>query len=98
VSTAEPSPGAAVRARAIVSGRVQGVWYRESCRRVAEELGLAGEVANRPDGTVQIDAQGPRPAVDALLRWARAGPPAARVTGVTVEDLPPSEATGFRVR
>jgi acylphosphatase len=102
VTPAGPSPGARsdghVRVRATVSGRVQGVWYRESCRRRAEELGVSGEVRNTAAGTVEIEAQGARAAVEALLGWAREGPPAARVTGLTVVDLPLGEDAGFRVR
>lgn len=94
---AGPAPGSQVRVRAVVSGRVQGVWYRESCRREAVALGVTGEVRNTASGAVEIEAQGTRAAVDALLRWAQVGPPAARVTHLTVEDLPPQEEAGFRV-
>jgi len=97
VTDAGRAPGDGVRVRAVVSGRVQGVWYRQSCRRQAEALGVTGEVRNTASGTVEIEAQGPRPAVDALLRWAQVGPSAARVTQVTVEDLPLREDAGFRV-
>ena len=92
-------PGDVVRVRAVASGRVQGVWYRESCRREADRLGLAGEVRNTAAGTVEIEVQGPRPAVDALLTWARTGPPAAHVTSLAIEDLTPVAAGpgGFRV-
>ena len=94
---AEPGAGR-VRVRAIVSGRVQGVWYRESCRREAERLGVTGWVRNTPDGSVEIEAEGPRRAVDALLDWARTGPPRARVTGVRVTDLTVAGGAGFEVR
>jgi acylphosphatase len=97
VTSAGPAPGAQVRVRAVVSGRVQGVWYRESCRREAVALGITGEVRNTAGGSVEIEAQGTRAAVDALLRWAHVGPPAARVTHLTVEDLPPRDESGFRV-
>ncbi len=86
-----------VRVRALVSGRVQGVWYRETCRRHADRLGVAGVVRNRADGRVEIHAEGPRPAVDALLSWAREGPPRARVDTLAVEDVDPVGARGFRV-
>jgi acylphosphatase len=86
-----------VRVRAVVSGRVQGVWYRESCRREAERLGVAGWVRNRPDGRVEIEAEGPRPAVDALLTWAGHGPPGAMVDRVAVADRPPLGESRFRV-
>jgi acylphosphatase len=86
-----------VRVRALVSGRVQGVWYRETCRREAERLGVAGSVGNRPDGRVQIEAEGPRAAVGALLAWARQGPPRAIVDTLAIEDLVPRGDAGFRV-
>lgn len=93
------APGAGrVRVRAVVSGRVQGVWYRESCRREADRLGVTGWVRNTSDGGVEIEAEGPRPAVDALLDWARRGPPRARVAAVTVTDLRPAGGSGFVVR
>jgi acylphosphatase len=97
VTAAGPAPGGQVRVRAVVTGLVQGVWYRESCRREAVALGVTGEVRNTARGTVEIEAQGTRAAVDALLRWAQVGPPAARVTHLAVEDLPPREESGFRV-
>jgi acylphosphatase len=92
-----PDPPGVVRVRALVSGRVQGVWYRETCRRQAERLGVAGVVRNRPDGRVEIDAEGARGAVDELLSWAREGPPRARVDTLAVDDLEPVGARGFRV-
>ncbi len=94
---AGPAPRGQVRVRAVVTGRVQGVWFRESCRREAEALGVTGGVRNTPTGAVEIEAQGSPAAVDALLRWAHVGPPAARVAQVTVEDLPPRDERGFRV-
>jgi acylphosphatase len=88
---------AVVRVRAVVSGRVQGVWYRESCRREAERLGVGGWVRNRPDGRVEIEAEGPRSAVDALLTWAGHGPPRAVVDRMAVDDRPPLGESRFRV-
>jgi acylphosphatase len=88
---------AVVRVHAVVSGRVQGVWYRESCRREAERLGVGGWVRNRPDGGVEIEAEGPRPAVDALLTWATHGPPRAIVDRVAVDDRAPQGESRFRV-
>lgn len=92
-----PGTGGRVRVRARVAGHVQGVWYRESCRREAERLGVAGWVRNQPDGSVELEAEGPRAAVDALLAWARQGPPRAAVATVTVDDRPPRGDTAFRV-
>ncbi len=72
----------------MVAGRVQGVWFRESCRREAERLGVAGWVDNLPDGRVEFEAQGSRAAVDALVAWAHEGPRLAIVESVTVDALP----------
>ena len=63
-----------------VSGRVQGVGYRDALRWEAERRGVTGWVRNRADGSVEALLQGPDAAVEALLEWARRGPPAARVT------------------
>lgn len=63
-----------------ISGRVQGVGYRESLCAAALRAGVSGWVRNRSEGSVEAVLQGPREAVDAVLAWARRGPPAARVT------------------
>lgn len=76
------------RIRAIVSGRVQGVAYRASCVREARRLGVVGWVRNRPDGGVELEAEGEDPRIDALIAWCEHGPPAARVTQVAVDALP----------
>jgi len=72
------------RAHLLVSGSVQGVAFRQSAAWEAESLGLSGWVRNLPDGRVEALAEGPRPAVEALVAWCRRGPPAARVSGVEV--------------
>jgi acylphosphatase len=74
-----------VRARALVSGRVQGVWFRESTRQRATELGVAGWVRNMPDGRVEAVFEGDETAVDSALAFVREGPRHARVSGVEVE-------------
>jgi acylphosphatase len=82
-----------------VTGRVQGVWYRDSCREQAVRLGVTGWVVNRGDGSVELEAEGEPPAVDALLAWCRIGPARAQVDDVCiVEDLEPSGGLGFHVR
>lgn len=71
-----------VAVRATVRGRVQGVYYRQSCRQEARRLHLLGWVRNRRDGTVEVWAQGAADAVERLVDWLWRGPPAADVTGV----------------
>ena len=88
-----------VRLHVIVSGIVQGVNFRYYANRQAESLGLTGWVANRWDGTVEVVAEGVRPAVQSLLDWLHHGPPSATVTGVQVEwEKATGEFTAFRVR
>jgi len=74
------------RVRAIVNGRVQGVAFRASTVEQAREHGLTGWVRNLADGSVELEAQGDEVRVQALLAWCAHGPPAARVTNVTVEE------------
>ena len=89
----------AVRAHLVVRGRVQGVWYRGSMEDEAERLGVAGWVRNRPDGSVEAEVEGEPGAVEALIAWARRGPPAARVTDVEVRWVDPHGERGrFVVR
>ena len=87
-----------VARRIRVRGRVQGVFFRDSCRSQAEALGVRGWVANEPDGTVAGHFEGPADAVDALVDWCRTGPPQASVDGVDVEEAEPSGARGFQPR
>lgn len=77
------------RARAIVSGRVQGVSYRASCASEARRIGVVGWVRNLPDGTVELEAEGTSDQVARFLAWCEQGPPAARVERIAVEDQPP---------
>ncbi len=86
-----------VRIRAVVTGRVQGVFYRDSCRSEATRLGVRGWVKNRPDGSVEVVAEGQREQVEALLTWCREGPPRATVTGISVSDEVPAAERSFRV-
>ena len=87
------------RFRAIVSGRVQGVGYRASAAHEARRLGAQGWVRNRPDGTVEVDAQGAETVLEAFLVYLRQGPPGARVKLVDVEWLPAlSDLGSFEIR
>ncbi len=67
-----------------IHGRVQGVWFRESMRLEAERLNVTGWVRNTADGAVEAVIQGPSEAVEALIEWARSGPPLARVERVEI--------------
>ncbi|HXG51253.1 MAG TPA: acylphosphatase [candidate division Zixibacteria bacterium] len=68
-----------------ITGRVQGVFFRASAQREAERRAVTGWVRNRPDGSVEIVAEGERARLDEFISWCRQGPPGARVDGVTVE-------------
>jgi acylphosphatase len=90
---------AARRVHVLVSGRVQGVWFRAQARDRASALGVGGFARNLADGRVEIEAQGEPERVDAFLAWCREGPPGARVERVEVsERLPIEGALGFEVQ
>jgi len=87
------------RVHALVSGLVQGVWYRQSTFEKAAELGVFGWVRNLPDGRVEFLAEGEKLALDALLAWAHEGPPLARVQEVETHwETPTGDFNTFRVR
>ena len=92
-------PGVEVtRVRVVVTGRVQGVWFRDSCRTEARANGVAGWVRNRADGAVEAEFEGPPAAVERMVAWCHDGPPRARVDDVDVAGVEPVGARGFRVR
>ncbi|MBI2132765.1 MAG: acylphosphatase [Candidatus Tectomicrobia bacterium] len=96
---ARKAPVADERVHLLIRGRVQGVWFRASARKEAQALGLAGWARNRPDGAVEVEAEGPSGALDALIAWCRKGPPLARVDEVQIERGGASgELRGFEVR
>jgi acylphosphatase len=86
-----------VRKRVIVSGEVQGVFYRDTCRRVAVENGVTGWVRNRRDGRVEAVFEGGSDQVDDLVAWARHGPSRAHVSGIEVHDEKPEGLRGFSI-
>ncbi|MFE2548873.1 acylphosphatase [Streptomyces sp. NPDC059355] len=86
-----------VRSRVIVHGEVQGVFFRDSCRRTALEYGVSGWVRNLPDGTVEAAFEGPAEAVAHLITWTRQGPPTAAVTRVEVHEEPPQALATFEI-
>ena len=87
-----------IRYRVLVSGRVQGVFFRDTCRQVAERHGVSGWVRNLPDGRVEAVFEGPEADVGYLVDWSRQGPRAAVVEDVRTEAEPPEGLSGFQVR
>ena len=87
-----------VRRRVVVSGQVQGVFFRDSTRREASQRGVAGWVCNRPDGAVEAVFEGSAADVEALVRFCSAGPRGADVQDVSVSEEPVEGLSGFEVR
>ena len=87
-----------VRKRVLVSGLVQGVFFRDSCRRVTCRHGVRGWVRNLPDGRVEAVFEGDADGVERLLTWARTGPTRARVEGVEIHDEPVEGLGVFQIR
>ena len=81
----------------VVHGLVQGVFFRDSTRRVARAHGVAGWARNRDDGTVEAVFEGPPAAVDALVEFAAEGPPDARVERIETYDEAPEDLRGFAI-
>ena len=88
----------AIRKKIVVAGRVQGVFYRDTCRRVAEKEGVGGSAINAPDGKVEIHLEGESDAVERVIEWCREGPPLAHVSSVDVSDESPQGDTTFSIR
>jgi acylphosphatase len=88
----------AVRRRVVVAGRVQGVFFRDSCQRVAASAGVTGWVRNRNDGRVEAAFEGDPDAVDRMVAWCRQGPRRADIDRVEVVDEEPTGESGFNVR
>jgi acylphosphatase len=86
-----------IRRRVVVSGRVQGVFFRDSVRRLADSRGVAGWVRNNPDGTVEAAFEGEQAAVEALVAFSREGPRGAVVEQVEEKQEEPLGETGFRI-
>jgi acylphosphatase len=87
-----------IRKRVVVSGRVQGVWFRDSCREEAKLREVAGWVRNNPDGSVEAVFEGGDTDVAAMINWMKHGPARACVTDVRVADEQPGGLTTFVVR
>jgi acylphosphatase len=87
-----------VRRHVVVHGRVQGVFFRDTTRRQASSRGVAGWVANRPDGAVEAVFEGDPDAVAALVEFCSEGPRGADVDEVEVSEEEPERLSGFEVR
>ena len=85
------------RVRLVVSGRVQGVFYRATCARLARQAGVGGFVRNLSDGRVEAAFEGPDGTVDRLVAWCRVGPDLARVEDVELVSEDPVGEVAFRV-
>jgi acylphosphatase len=90
--------GSVIRRRVLVSGVVQGVWFRDSCRHEAEARGVSGWIRNTSDGSVEAVFEGEADQVEQLVDWCHVGPPRARVAAVVVHDEEPRAEVGFVVR
>jgi acylphosphatase len=86
------------RLRVIVTGRVQNVWYRDSCRNEALARGVAGWVRNCSAGSVEAVFEGSPEALSQMVSWCHQGPPRARVDNVEVTEEPVQNEVGFLVR
>ncbi|GIU84030.1 MAG: acylphosphatase [Acidimicrobiales bacterium] len=86
-----------IRRRVVVEGRVQGVYFRDTCARVARDRSVSGWVRNLADGRVEAVFEGRQEDVEALIDWCRSGPSRARVTGIEVIPEEPKGERGFEV-
>jgi acylphosphatase len=96
--TSEQTTTEAVRAHVLVSGTVQGVYYRANTRETARERDVAGWVQNLSDGRVEAVFEGDPEAVESMVEWCHSGSPAAQVDAVEVEYEEPENVTGFHVK
>jgi acylphosphatase len=87
-----------VRKRVYVSGSVQGVFYRDTCRRVATGEGVSGWTSNLPDGRVEVVLEGEAGAVERVVKWCGEGTRYATVDSVEVQEEEPEGLTGFTIR
>jgi acylphosphatase len=89
---------AAVARHLTISGRVQGVFFRDSLRRVAQSRGVAGWARNTRDGTVEAVLEGSADDVERVIAWCRRGPSGAEVSDVQVSEREPEGLRGFEIR
>ena len=82
----------------LVHGRVQGVWFRAGTKERADELGILGWVKNRPEGTVEIHAEGEKSQLENFISWCRKGTPAANVTSLELSPISLQNFKSFEIR
>jgi len=82
----------------LVHGRVQGVWFRAGTKERADELGILGWVKNRPEGTVEIHAEGEKSQLEIFISWCRKGTPAANVTSLDLSPISLQNFKSFEIR
>jgi acylphosphatase len=87
-----------VARRLVIHGRVQGVWFRDTLRRVARDAGVSGWAANSDEGTVVALVEGPAEGVARVVEFAHQGPERARVERVQVSEVSVEGRTGFEIR
>lgn len=87
-----------IQRRLVIHGRVQGVFFRDSLRRLAEQHGVAGWARNTWEGTVEAVLEGEPEAVEPLIEFAREGPESARVEHVEISEEEPEGLFGFQIR
>jgi acylphosphatase len=87
-----------IRRRVVIHGRVQGVFFRDTARRMADSRGVAGWVSNRADGSVEAVFEGESDAVESMIDFCREGPRGAEVERVEVSEEEPEGLSGFAIR
>ncbi len=86
-----------IRRRVLASGQVQGVFFRDTCRRMATDAGVSGWARNLPDGRIEAVFEGEEADVERLVEWCRHGPDQAQVSGLEVHEEEPQGEQGFQV-
>ena len=89
---------ATVRRRVVAHGYVQGVFFRDTTRRRAESMGVAGWARNNPDGTVEAVFEGPPEGVESMVEFCRRGPGRSEVERLEVSEEEPEGLSGFSIR
>lgn len=88
-----------INVHVIISGGVQGVWFRASTKQIAKQLGLTGWVRNTPDGCVEAVFEGDEKLVKEIIKWCHHGPPLSKVINVEVKNQEPTnEFSDFSIR